>query len=84
VEKYVADISVILDGSLKEAVISGNIRWTLFILEEAVDYLERLARQDDGVGLVGVAELKDLKNAVEKLGLSELVHVEYVQAGAAR
>ncbi|MGC8583237.1 MAG: PINc/VapC family ATPase [Thermoproteus sp.] len=80
-EKYVADISVILDGSLKEAVISGNIRGTLFILEEAVDYLERLARQGDGVGLVGVAELKDLKSAVEKLGLSELVHVEYVPAG---
>ncbi|MDT7882688.1 MAG: ATPase, partial [Thermoproteus sp.] len=81
VGKYVADISVILDGSLKEAVISGNIRGTLFLLEEAVDYLERLARQGDGVGLVGVEELKDLRTSLEKLGLSELVRVEYVQAG---
>lgn len=81
VGKYVADISVILDGSLKEAVISGNIRGTLFLLEEAVDYLERLARQGDGVGLVGVEELKDLRTSLEKLGLSELVRIEYVQAG---
>ncbi len=80
VNKYVADISVILDGSLKEAIISGTIRGTLFVLEEAVDYLERLARQGDGVGLIGVSELKDLKSAVEKLGLSELVRIEFVQS----
>ena len=83
VEKYVADISVILDGSLKEAVISGAVRGTLFVLEEIVDYLERLARQGDGVGLVGVAELKDLRNSIEKLGLSELIRLEFVQ-GAKR
>ena len=82
-EKYVADISVILDGSLKEAVISGAVRGTLFVLEEIVDYLERLARQGDGVGLVGVAELKDLRNSIEKLGLSELIRLEFVQ-GAKR
>lgn len=83
VEKYVADISVILDGSLKEAVISGAVRGTLFVLEEIVDYLERLARQGDGIGLVGVAELKDLRNSIEKLGLSELIRLEFVQ-GAKR
>ncbi|MEZ0249148.1 MAG: PINc/VapC family ATPase [Thermoproteus sp.] len=82
-EKYVADLSTLLDGSLKEAVISGGIRGTVFLLEEVVDYLEGLARRGDGVGIIGVEELKDLKSSIEKLGLSELVKVEFAQ-GAKR
>ncbi|MEM1637562.1 MAG: ATPase, partial [Pyrobaculum sp.] len=83
VEKYVVDLSALLDGSLKEAVISGGIRGTVFLLEEEVDYLERLARQGDGVGIIGMEELRDLRASVEKLGLSELVRIEFVQ-GAKR
>ncbi|MEL9989864.1 MAG: PINc/VapC family ATPase [Thermoproteus sp.] len=82
-EKYVADLSALLDGSLKEAVISGGIRGTVFLLEEVVDYLEWLARQGDGVGIIGMEELRDLRASVEKLGLSELVRIEFVQ-GAKR
>ncbi|MBP1449707.1 MAG: Flp pilus assembly complex ATPase component TadA [Thermoproteus sp.] len=82
--KFVADVSTLLDGSLKDAVISGKVRGVIFFPEEAVDYLERLAREGDGVGIIGLEELKDLRESLEKLGLSDLVRVEVAPAGARR
>ncbi|CCC81714.1 PINc/VapC family ATPase [Thermoproteus tenax] len=79
--KYVVDISTLLDGSLKEAVISGAVRGSVLVPEEALDYLERLARQGDGVGLIGMEELRDLRSAIEKLGLGDLVKLEFITAG---
>ncbi|MFB6489720.1 MAG: PINc/VapC family ATPase [Thermoproteus sp. AZ2] len=82
--KYVADVSALLDGSLKEAVISGKIRGVVLFPEEALDYLERLAREGDGVGIIGIMELSDLKESVEKLGLSDLVKLELLPASQRR
>ncbi|ABL87585.1 ATPase, PilT family [Pyrobaculum islandicum DSM 4184] len=78
VDKYIADSSVVLDGSLKEAILGGRLRGTLFLLSEMAEYFSSLARQGDGVGIIGVEELKDLFESVEKLGLSDFVKIEVV------
>ncbi|MEM2025849.1 MAG: ATPase, T2SS/T4P/T4SS family, partial [Desulfurococcaceae archaeon] len=67
-----------LDGTLKEVVVSGRVRGTLFLLSEMVEYFTSLARQGDGIGIVGVEELKDLYEVVDKLGLSDFVKIETV------
>jgi len=81
VDKYVADSSVILDGSLKEAVVGGKIRGTLFLLSELVEHFASLARQGDGIGIVAMEELRDIYEVVEKLGLSDFLRVESIAAG---
>jgi len=81
VEKYVVDGSAILDGSLKEAIVGGKIRGTLFLLSEMVEYFASLARQGDGVGIVAMEELKDIHDVVEKLGLSDFIKIEVVPVG---
>jgi ATPase len=80
VSKYVAGSSAILDGSLKDAVVGGVIRGTVFLLSEMVEHFVSLARQGDGIGLIAVEELRELRSAIEKLGLSDFVRVEVVQA----
>ncbi|MCU7787401.1 PINc/VapC family ATPase [Pyrobaculum sp. 3827-6] len=80
-DKYVADSSVVLDGTLKEAVVAGKVRGTVFILSELVEYFSQLARSGDGVGVVGMEELSDLYDVVDKLGLGDFVKIEVVPAG---
>ncbi|MGC9131885.1 MAG: ATPase, partial [Pyrobaculum sp.] len=80
-DKYVADSSVVLDGTLKEAVVAGKVRGTVFILSELVEYFSQLARSGDGVGVVGMEELRDLYDVVDKLGLGDFVKIEVVPAG---
>ncbi|MEM0277559.1 MAG: PINc/VapC family ATPase [Pyrobaculum sp.] len=77
-DRYIADSSAVLDGTLKEVVVSGRVRGTLFLLSEMVEYFTSLARQGDGIGIVGVEELKDLYEVVDKLGLSDFVKIETV------
>ncbi|MFN3805178.1 MAG: PINc/VapC family ATPase [Pyrobaculum sp.] len=80
-DKYVADSSTILDGTLKEAIVSGKIRGTLFLLSELVEHFATLAKQGDGVGLVGMEEVKEIYETVDKLGLSDFMKIEVVSTG---
>ncbi len=80
-DKYVADSSVVLDGSLKEAIVSGKLRGTLFLMSEMVEHFASLARVGDGVGLIAMEEFRDVYNTVEKLGLSDFLKIEVVSVG---
>ena len=80
VDKFIADSSVILDGTLKEAIVGGKIRGTLFLLSELIEHFAALAKQGDGIGLVGIEEVKDIYQIVEKLGISDFLKIEVVSA----
>ncbi len=77
-EIYVPDTSVLLDGTLKEAIIRGNVKGKILIHSGIVKYFESEARKGSALGLLGIREVKDLFNIIEKLGLESYVKLEYV------
>ncbi len=75
---YVVELSPIIDGTLKERILEGAIRGRVLVPAELVDYLEYISRSGDDMGTIGLKELQDIRDAVEKLGLAEIVTLETV------
>ncbi|MGC8542844.1 MAG: ATPase, partial [Vulcanisaeta sp.] len=74
---YVPDTSVFLDGSLKEALLKGNIRGRILIHTEIIRRFENEARAGGALGWLGIRELNYIVNSINKLGLDD-VRIEYV------
>jgi len=74
---YVPDTSVFLDGSLKEALLKGNIKGRILIHTEIIRRFENEARAGGALGWLGIRELNYIVNSINKLGLDD-VRIEYV------
>ncbi|WP_054857420.1 PINc/VapC family ATPase [Vulcanisaeta sp. JCM 16159] len=74
---YIPDTSVFLDGSLKEAILRGNIKGRLLIHTEIIRKFEGEARSGGALGWLGIRELNYIMDSINKLGLED-VRVEYV------
>jgi len=72
---YVPDTSSILHGTLKRAVVEGEITGKILVHTIIVDYFEELSRKGSSKGINGLRELELLRREVE--ALQELVELEY-------
>ena len=72
---YVADISSILHGTLREAVKEGRIAGKLLIHISVVDFFSELAKNGSSMGFNGLKELELLRESVEEV--QEIVQLEY-------
>ena len=71
--RYIADLESLLDGSLRDAVLSGRIVGELLIPSEYVEFLEEATRRGNALGLIGLSELASIRTAITKLGLDDTV-----------
>ncbi|MCG2863136.1 MAG: PINc/VapC family ATPase [Vulcanisaeta sp.] len=74
---YIPDTSVFLDGSLKEAIVRGNIRGRILIHTEIIRKFENEARAGSALGWLGIRELNYIVDSINKLGLEE-TRIEYI------
>ena len=74
---YVTDTSPIVAGTLKEAVAKGIIVGRLVIHSCIVAYFEKLAKEGSNRGLVGLRELRQIRELVSTL--EDRVYLEYVR-----
>ncbi|GGP21765.1 ATPase [Thermocladium modestius] len=77
-EVYVPDVSVIVDGSLREAVIRGEIRGKILIHSLMVRLFEEEERKGSSIGKLGIEELEYISDALNKMGLTDSVRIEYI------
>ncbi|WP_069806418.1 PINc/VapC family ATPase [Vulcanisaeta thermophila] len=76
---YIPDTSVLIDGSLKEAILRGNVRGRILIHTELIRKFEDEARSGSALGWLGIKELNYIVETVGKLGIED-VSIEYISA----
>lgn len=74
---YITDTTPIVTGTLKEALAAGRIAGRLVIHSSIVSYFERLAREGSNRGLVGLRELKRIREVADSN--SDKLYIEYVR-----
>lgn len=77
-EVYVPDISVIVDGSLRESVIRGEVRGKVLIHSLIVRFFEEEEKKGSSIGKLGIEELEYINDAITKMGLTDFVRIEYI------
>ena len=80
--RYIADIETLLDGSLRDAILSGRVMGEVIIPNEYVEYFEELARKGNALGLIGLNELSNIRQTITKLGLDDAVRIVIRPIGA--
>ena len=74
-EIYIPDMSVFLDGSLKEYLQSNGLRGRLLIHTGVVKYFEDDAKVGSSLGILGLEEVAAIHNMASKI---EGITVEYI------
>ena len=75
---FIPDTSVFLDGSLREAITKGLLRGKVLIHTLIIKRFEEDCRKGSALGYLGIKELREIVETVERLGLEDYVRIEYI------